>query len=248
MRPTLISLTVFASTVLLMASTVSAAPLSVEELSQMNFFKNKGITILGTAEANKDLTLVSISAQTPQGVQRMTAFVTNDKKDIIVGSGFNDQSGEQLTIPMDMSKIKNDAGFVLGKGKNELFVFTDPECPFCKRMDQEVLSKLSLDEYTVYVYLFPLSFHQHAEAMSLYILSKKTVEEKVKALHAISGGSMDFANASYTEAERTKLKASLSKQLEVAQSLGVAGTPSLFDSKGTPVNWTTLAPKAQPQK
>jgi len=244
MRKSLTPLAILASTILLMASAASATPLKVEELSQMNFFKNKGISILGSAEVNKDLTLVSVSAETPQGKQRMSAFVTNDKKNVIIGSGYNDQTGEQLTIPMDMSKLKNDAGIVLGKGKKDLFVFTDPECPFCKKMDKDVLSKLSKDEYTVYVYLFPLSFHQHAEAMSMHILSKKTADEKMKALHAISNDSMDFQNASYTEGERSKIKASLAKQMEIAQSLGVSGTPTLFDSKGSPVNWMSLAPKA----
>lgn len=244
MRKSLTPLAIIASSLLLMASSSSAAPLKVEELTQMNFFKNKGITIIGSAEVNKDLTLVSISAQTPQGTQRMSAFVTNDKKNVIIGSGYNDQSGEQLIIPMDMSKLKTDAGIVFGKGKKDLFVFTDPECPYCKKMDQEVLAKLSKDEYTVYVYLFPLSFHQHAEAMSLHILSKKSSDDKMKALHAISSGSVDFENASYTEAERIKLKASLAKQVEIAQSLGVTGTPTLFDAKGSPVNWMSLAPKA----
>lgn len=49
------------------AAALTAAPLKVEELQQMNFFKNKGVSILGTSEVNKDVMLVFITAQTPQG-------------------------------------------------------------------------------------------------------------------------------------------------------------------------------------
>lgn len=229
------------SALLLISTASSAEHLKASELTDMNFFKNKGISILGTAEVNKNITLVSIFAQTPQGVQRMNAFVTNDKKNVIIGAGYNDQTGEQIRIPMDMAKFKSDASFSVGKGNKEIFIFTDPECPYCKKMDQEVLSKLSLKEYTAHVFLFPLSFHQNAKAMSLYILSKKTADEKMKALHEISNGSNDFSRSSYTEEERTKLESALAKGMNVAQALGVSGTPTVFDDKGSPVNWMSLA-------
>lgn len=232
------------STALIMAATVyakSSAPIQKEELATMNFFKNKGIKVLGTAAMeNTDITVVSFVAQTPQGEQRMNAFVPKGKEYVIVGGGYKDQTGEQVTVPMDMGAYKQDAGITVGNGKKEIYIFTDPECPYCIKMDKEVLSGLSLDEYTIRIYMFPLSFHPNAESMSMYIMSKKTETEKLKALHAISNGSKEFLNASYTENERTKLKAALSKQMQVAQTLGVNGTPSLFDSNGASINWTTL--------
>lgn len=229
-----------ATAVTLMAAPSSA--LKMEDIQNMNFFKNKGVTILGT-KAVDDLTMVSIMAQTPQGSQKMSVFITNDKKHVIVGGGYVDKTGEQLMVPMDMAPYKKDAGITVGTGKKELFVFTDPECPYCIKMDKEVLSTLSMNDYTVRIYMFPLSFHQNAESMSMYILSQKTEAEKIKALHAISNGSKDFLNASYTEAERAKIKEKLSKQMQIAQSLGVSGTPTLFDDKGSPVNWMALSAK-----
>lgn len=230
-----------------LATTISlmAAPSNntkIEDIQKMNFFKNKGITILGT-KAIDDMTMVSVMAQTPQGAQKMSVFITGDKKHVIIGGGYVDQTGEQLTVPMDMTSYKKDAGITIGNGKKELYVFTDPECPFCIKMDKEVLSSLSTKEYTIRVYMFPLSFHQNAESMSMYILSQKTDVEKMNALHAISNGSKEYQNASYTEADRTKIKNMLSKQMQIAQSLGVNGTPTLFDEKGNPVNWMALGSK-----
>lgn len=215
-----------------------------EELGSMNFFKNKGVNIAGKTMVG-DLTMVSILADTPQGKQKINVFVTPDKQYVIVGGGFNDKSGEQLSIPIDMSKHKDGAAYSYGSGKSELFVFTDPECPFCKRMDTEMLANIDLKKYKVYVYFFPLSFHKNAESMSMYVMSREKVEDKIKALHAVSSGSQDYLNASYTEAQRAKLKELLAKQMEIASNLGVSGTPTVFDEKGKAVNWMELAKKSE---
>jgi thiol:disulfide interchange protein DsbC len=226
-----------------------AEPIKIDELQKMNFFKNKDIKIMGTSIVEgTDLTLVSFVAQTPQGGQKMNAFIPSGKKYVIVGGGYKDQNGEQLMVPMDMSVYKKDAGITIGTGKKELYVFTDPECPYCMKMDKEVLSSLPMSEYTVRVFMFPLSFHKNAESMSMYILSQKTPADKFKALHDISNGSKDYMSASYTEAERVKLKGSISKQMGVAQALGVSGTPTVFDERGAPINWMSLgAAKHQKQ-
>ena len=43
---------------------------------------------------------------------------------------------------------------VKGDGTRYLVVFSDPDCPYCKRLERETLSKL--DNITIFTFLFPL--------------------------------------------------------------------------------------------
>lgn len=61
------------------------------------------------------------------------------------------------TLPLDKAIRK-----VKGNGARKLAVFTDPDCPFCKRVEQEFEK---LDNVTVYVLLYPIEqLHPKAAA------------------------------------------------------------------------------------
>jgi thiol:disulfide interchange protein DsbC len=49
---------------------------------------------------------------------------------------------------------------VHGKGERALALFTDPDCPYCRKLETATLSRI--DNVTIYVFLFPLD--QHADA------------------------------------------------------------------------------------
>ncbi|MFH4416234.1 MAG: DsbC family protein [Neisseriaceae bacterium] len=49
--------------------------------------------------------------------------------------------------------LENAIKVVKGNGKLRLIVFTDPECPFCKRLEQELSS---IDNITIYEFLYPI--------------------------------------------------------------------------------------------
>lgn len=57
---------------------------------------------------------------------------------------------------------------VIGNGSKRIAVFTDPECPFCKRLEQETLIKLN--NVTIYYFLYPLSIHKNGIVDSKKIL------------------------------------------------------------------------------
>lgn len=51
-------------------------------------------------------------------------------------------------LPLDMAIKK-----VKGKGERVLMVFSDPSCPFCRRLEQDIAK---MDNLTVYVFLYPI--------------------------------------------------------------------------------------------
>jgi len=52
------------------------------------------------------------------------------------------------SLPLDLA-IKN----VKGTGKRKLAVFTDPNCPYCKKLEKEIVN---LTDATVYIFIFPI--------------------------------------------------------------------------------------------
>lgn len=57
---------------------------------------------------------------------------------------------------------------VIGNGESSIAIFTDPDCPFCKRLEQDTIPKLK--NVTVYYFLFPLKMHAGSELDAKKIL------------------------------------------------------------------------------
>ena len=168
-------------------------------------------------------------------------FVTKDKKYYIIGSAYDNKTNEKLAFKIDMSKYKDKEAFSTGEGKDEYYVFTDPECPYCKRFERNIpyLKKYAKFHF----FLYPLPFHKHAKAMSQYLLSLPK-EKRAEALYAMQvKGDESYKKAKYSLDEIDRLNKELQKQQRIADELGVRGTPTVYDKNGKSVNWTTLANK-----
>ncbi len=63
---------------------------------------------------------------------------------------------------------------VIGSGKYKIAVFSDPNCVFCKRLETEVISKLT--DVTVYYFLFPLPNHFNSKSDAQKILCSENPE------------------------------------------------------------------------
>ena len=65
-------------------------------------------------------------------------------------------------LPLDLAiKIKK------GIPQKKVAVFSDIDCPFCRKLEKEVLMKL--DNVEIYTFIFPLAIHPEAEQKSLQI-------------------------------------------------------------------------------
>ncbi len=65
-----------------------------------------------------------------------------------------------------LASLRTDKAIVVkyGKGTRKMAVFSDPDCPFCKAMDQEIHTKLTNMDLTVYYYMNPLNIPGHEQA------------------------------------------------------------------------------------
>ena len=79
--------------------------------------------------------------------------------------------------------------------------------------------------------------------MSMYIMSKKTNAEKIKAMLSININDEDYKNRNYSKKELAELETSLNAQIAIAQELEVRGTPAVFDKEGNKVSWPNMLTK-----
>lgn len=107
----------------------------------------------------------------------------------------------------------------VGNGPNEVIEIIDPDCPYCRKMN-DYWSKRT--DVTRYVFLMPLpQLHPSAKAHSDYILS---APNQVVALNEVEGGKYDRSPAPVIP-PNTDL---ISKQSALASSSGLSGTPAFY--------------------
>lgn len=125
----------------------------------------------------------------------------------------------------DFSKLPFDSALKLvrGNGSRKVAVFSDPDCPFCKRIEQDVIAKL--DNVTVYTFLFPLtSLHPDATRKSNLIWCQPDPQKAWT----------DFMinNKLPTAAPSPNCEAPIAKLQALGEELGVTGTPAIVFESG----------------
>jgi thiol:disulfide interchange protein DsbC len=168
-------------------------------------------------------------------------YLTKDKKLILSGDVIDASNGMKITAPADLTGVKGKEAFTYGKGTEEYFLFTDPECPYCKKFES-YLPQIE-DKVKIRVFYFPLESHENAKDLSLYIMNQKTSSQKVEAMFSASENLELAKNAKYSQAELAKLEKSLEEQIQIGMKLNVQGTPTIFDKDGKSVVWVNLLEK-----
>ena len=129
----------------------------------------------------------------------------------------------QRTI--DFSKLPLKDALVMGpkNAAKKVAVFTDPDCPYCRKLHEEMKALLSKRNDTAfYIFLRPLPMHKDAPKKVEAILCEKSI-----AL-------LDDALTGKTVPERSceKGKAQMEKNSSLADSLEIRSTPTLVREDG----------------
>ena len=121
-------------------------------------------------------------------------------------------------IKFDQLPLNLAFRMVKGNGKRKFAYFTDPNCPYCKRLDQE-LTKVT--DVTVYLFLYP-------------ILSPDSVE-KAKAVWCSKDRGkvyMDWMLNGNAPATSGNCDTPIEKILAFGRQKSISGTPTLFFADG----------------
>jgi len=129
---------------------------------------------------------------------------------------------EELTkIDFNTLPLNQAIKVVKGNGSRKLVVFSDVDCPFCKRLEQNELT--NIDDVTIYTFLYPIeSLHPDAANKSKTIWC---APNRVKAWN-------DWIFNNQLPASAAKCEVPLERVGELARKVGVTSTPTLFFADG----------------
>lgn len=120
------------------------------------------------------------------------------------------------TLPLDQA-IK----VVKGNGSRKLAVFSDVDCPYCKRLEQNELSNIT--DVTVYTFLYPIQqLHPDSANKSKAIWC---ASNRVKAWN-------DWILNSKLPSSVGNCEVPIERIGELARKIGVTSTPTLFFENG----------------
>ncbi|MFK4048837.1 DsbC family protein [Acinetobacter venetianus] len=114
--------------------------------------------------------------------------------------------------------------YVKGNGERTLYVFTDPDCPYCQKLEQYMTS---IDNVTVYIFLFPLKkLHPQAEIAANKIWCAKNQYEAWE----------DYMLHRKLSKNSGQCDTPIQKNIALGQSLQINGTPTIFFANGMRVS------------
>ncbi|CAA6804012.1 MAG: Thiol:disulfide interchange protein, putative [uncultured Sulfurovum sp.] len=197
---------------------------------------------------------LKLNVKQNRGSKTVNAFLEKESGALYIGTRY-DKNGQKMTFPLTkkaIETIKKGISFSYGKGTKDLYVVTDPECPYCVNFEKQALGKL--DNYRVHVILYPLSFHKKAPAMVEWIMQgQDDAEKKHRMEDVMVNNSQEYMafmgkkgqKFNYTDT----IKVKIDNAIAAAKALRATGTPSVYDDKFSKVNWKSLvtskvAPKA----
>jgi len=186
--------------------------------------------------------LLKVKASSKRGSRVFDTFIDKHTRNVYFGSAY-DMEGKEILFPKDVKIIKEGVAFSYGSGKKELYLVTDPECPYCTKFEKDSQGKL--DEYRVHVIFYPLSFHKKAPAMIEWIMQGKGDHEKRARLREIALKDSkeymslikdDHKSFQYSES----IQKSMERSLRAVKELGAKATPTTYDGSFNKVPWVEL--------
>jgi thiol:disulfide interchange protein DsbC len=164
-------------------------------------------------------------------VGKKIAYTDRSGRYFMYGSLVDMQTKDDLTAArreelarIDVKKLPIADAIVRvnGKGRRAIYVFSDPDCPFCRRLEPE-LDKL--DDVTVYIFLYPIeSLHSDAARKAQSIWCQADERGRPDLWHRVV---MRTETIATTECDNP-----LKRNLALGESLGVLGTPTLVAADG----------------
>ncbi|SNB46400.1 DsbC family protein [Geobacter sp. DSM 9736] len=167
--------------------------------------------------------------------KKAVAYIDYGKKYVIPGPVYSIATRSPITgeaPPKPAAKKVNVSAIPLAdsitmgnpKGKKRLFVFTDPDCPFCSKLHTELKKLVKLEpDVAVYIKLFPLKMHPKAYDKSRAIMQGSDPGKLLD--EAFRGGSLP--------APAPQGAKGVDETIRIAGTLGINATPTLVLPDGS---------------
>ncbi|APG23995.1 hypothetical protein A7E75_02380 [Syntrophotalea acetylenica] len=133
------------------------------------------------------------------------------------GQSITAQRREQI-LAGKVKELPLDKAVTIGNGPHQVIEFTDPDCPYCRKLDDYLSAR---EDITRHIFFCPLETHPQARDKALYILCST---DRETAKHEVFTGMWDGTRPSLKNCSTTLLD----EHLRLAGAVGVRGTPTLW--------------------
>lgn len=145
----------------------------------------------------------------------------------------NERMAKLNEVKFDNLPFENAIKYVKGDGSRKLAVFSDPECPFCKKFEQELTK---VDNVTIYIFPYPIAdLHPQATAASKAIWCAP--DRNAAWQDALLKGVLPKNDG--------KCKNPVDANVAYGNKLRISGTPTLIFSNGQRVPGMVPADKLE---
>ena len=199
----------------------------LEEVKALPIVKNLFPQQVQVIEARDLGSLFELVAQEP-GREKQVFYVTKDGEYLIAGNLINkdkvnvtqERSGEINKVDMSKIPLKDAVQIKKGNGAKKLIMFTDVDCPFCRKAYDWLKGQTN---YTLYMFFFPLDIHPKSPGKTVQIFCSKNQETAIE--NAQSDKEIDAQKCEAGEKMLARHKA-------IAGEVGVDGTPLFLTDSG----------------
>lgn len=156
-------------------------------------------------------------------------YTNSEGRHFLFGHVFDMQTRQDLTqqrldelntVKFSELPLKDAIKVVQGKGERTLVVFSDPDCPYCKKLEQELPQ---LDNVTIYTFPMPLEgLHPDAPRKSKSIWCSPKPQT---AWH-------DYVAGNKQPTAKPDCDNPIERNIQLGQKLGINGTPTLIAADG----------------
>lgn len=170
--------------------------------------------------------IFEVSTDGPQGP--LVVYSDNMGEHLLIGDLLNIKNKRNLTrermdklteVNWDSLPLHNAIKVVKGDGSRKLAVFSDPDCPYCKKAEVE-LNKL--DNVTVYNFAYPLPMHPDAGRKAILVWCSK---DRAKAWQ-------DLMLRGIVPTGKADCKNPIEDNLALGEKLRIDGTPAMIFPNG----------------
>lgn len=180
-----------------------------------------------------DLTVRSVALSPLRGLFEVTAerdgkegliFIDFAKKFIMQGVMVSVESlksgATKILQKNDIPKLLRVNSVLMGNrdAPKQLVVFSDPDCPYCRKLHAELLKLVKDEDLAVYIKPYPMDIHPGAYKKAQLILESGSLDVLNKA----------FAGEDLPDPKDVNNRAAVDDVISLAKSLELQGTPAIL--------------------
>lgn len=209
----------------------------------------KETAVLATLKQKYPSTVIkSVSATSLPGIYEVVmgknvAYVEESGRYFIFGHLFDMQTQTDMTEGKIMAEQVQKTDFnklptqdavkiVRGDGSRKVAIFSDPDCPYCKQLENNIANVTNV---TIYTFMFPIDqLHPEAKAKTVGVWCSadraKAWENLMRKGEAPTGGNCDNP---------------IERNIALAEKLGINGTPTVIVADGSLIPGAPTAAKLE---